>query len=144
MSWNCNICIKHRDQKDMVYQNEFLYVSYYLPHPDGSDNYLGYYFIESKRHFKGLYDATEEEAIAFSLMQRKLALALKSVPEIDHVYFFVIGEGIDHFHIHLVGKYKDTPREYYGPRVDEWPEAPRGAREDVMELNRRVREYLQG
>ena len=143
MNQICSICNKHREQKDMVYQNEFLYVSHYLPHPDREDNYLGYYFIESKRHFKGIYDATKEEAIALGLMQRRLALAIKSIPEIDHVYSFVIGEGVDHFHIHMIGKYRNTPREYCGPRIDDWPEAPRGDRQDVLELNRRVKDYLQ-
>ena len=91
-----------------------------------SENYLGYYMIESRRHFKGFYEATEDEAKALGLAQRALSKAIKKALDCEHVYFFVLGDGVPHLHIHVIAKYHDAPREYWGPKVDEWPDAPRG------------------
>ena len=138
----CLICKKHEDNIDAVYQNDILYVSHYVPRPDGDDNYLGYYFIETKRHFKGMYDATDEEMSAIGIVLKNVSKALMTVPNIEHVYSFVIGEGIDHFHIHVVGRYKNTPKEYYGPRVDDWPNSPRGNMNEIIKLNKQIQSHL--
>ncbi len=49
-----------------------------------------------------------------------------------------------HIHVWVVPRYPGTPREYWGMRVDEWPEAPRGGAEEVAALCERVRAYLRG
>ncbi len=138
----CFICKKHEDNKDIVFQNDILYVSHYIPHPDSDDNYLGYYFIETKRHFKGMYNATDEEMYAIGIMLKNISKALMTLPNMEHVYSFVIGEGIEHFHIHIVGRYKNTPKEYFGPQVDEWPNAPRGNTYEITKLNEHIQSDL--
>ena len=106
---NCLICEKHNDNTEAVYQDEILFVSHYIPYPDRVNNYLGYYFIETKRHFKGMYNATDEEMSALGIMLKNISKALMTIPEIEHVYSFIIGERIDHLHVHL-----NTPEKYYG------------------------------
>jgi hypothetical protein len=34
------------------------------------------------------------------------------------------------------------PREYWGPKVDEWPDAPRGGEAEIAPVADRLREYL--
>lgn len=138
----CLICKKHVVNIGAVYQDELLYVSHYIPYPDKDDNYLGYYFIESKRHFKGMYNATNEEMSEIGIMLKNISKALMTVPNIEQVYSFIIGEGIDHFHIHVIGRYKNTPREYYGSRVDDWPDAPRGNINEITMLNEHIKSKL--
>jgi diadenosine tetraphosphate (Ap4A) HIT family hydrolase len=138
----CSICKKHKDNIRTVFQNDILYVSHYIPHPDKDDNYLGYYFVETKRHFKGMYDATDEEMSAIGIMQKNISKALMTVPNIEHVYSFIIGDNVDHFHIHIIGRYKNAPREYFGPRVDDWPEAPRGKINEIAKLDEQIRSQL--
>lgn len=135
---DCLICDKHRINTFEIYRNDYLVVNHYVPHPDDTDNYLGYYMIESHRHFKGFYDATEDEASAFGKAQRALAKALKKALDCEHVYFFILGDGISHLHIHTVAKYKGTPRKFWGPRVDDWPDAPRGGKDEVLKTNKEV------
>jgi len=60
-----------------------------LRHPDSSDNYLGYYMVESIRHFRGMYDATDEEMAAIGKMLRVLSKSLMEILDAAHVYAFV-------------------------------------------------------
>lgn len=139
---DCLICKKHKENRGAVFQNDLIYVSHYIPDPDKADNYLGYYFIEVKRHIKGVYDASDEEMTAIGLMIKKLGKALMTIPNMEHVYSFIIGEGVDHLHVHVIGRHKDAPREYWGPKVDEWPEAPRGNADAIRDLNYKIQNEL--
>lgn len=138
----CMICEKHEKQVAPIFQDDLLYVSHRTPKFGEDEVYLGYYFIEPKRHFRGMYDATDEEMAALGIMMRRLSRAMLSIPNMEHVYSFMIGEGLDHFHIHIVGRYKDTPREYYGPQVDEWKEAY-GNIAAVDQINQLIRQQLE-
>ena len=46
--------------------------------------------------------------------------------EIEHVYTWVFGDAVEHMHVWIMPRYIDTPREYWGTRVTEWPDAPIG------------------
>lgn len=138
----CFICEKHNNGTDIVFQDSLVSVSHLVRHLDKSDNYLGYYMVESIRHFRGMYDATEEEMVAIGKMLKVLSNALMNVLDAAHVYAFIIGEGLNHFHVHVVARYKDAPREYWGPSVDEWPNAPRGTLQDIKNLNEKIRNEI--
>jgi membrane protease YdiL (CAAX protease family) len=55
----------------------------------------------------------------------------------------IIAEGVSHVHVHVIGRYPGAPREYWGPRVDEWPEALRGAEIKIVQVAARLRRFLQ-
>jgi histidine triad (HIT) family protein len=58
------------------------------------------------------------------------------------VYAEVIGDAVPHLHIHLTARYTDTPREYWWPRVKEWPDARRGGIPEIEALVGELRAYL--
>lgn len=138
----CYICEKHKNSADIVFQDSVVSVSHMVRHSDDSDNYMGYYMVESMRHFCGMYDATAEEMSAIGKMLNVLSKAMMNILDAAHIYAFVIGEGLNHFHIHVVARYKDAPREYWGSSVDEWPEAPRGTIQDIRNLNEKIRDEI--
>ena len=139
---NCIICKKHKENIDVVYKDDLIYISHYIKHPEDTGNYLGYYMIESIRHFTGLENVSDIEMEMLGKAQRSLSKALKNVLDVERVYAFVIGEGVDHFHIHVVGRHKNAPRNYWGPSVDDWPEAPRGDINKIRELNDSIKKEL--
>ena len=139
---NCIICKKHKENLDVVYKDDLIYISHYIKHPEDTGNYLGYYMIESIRHFTGLENVSDIEMEMLGKAQRSLSKALKNVLDVERVYAFVIGEGVDHFHIHVVGRYRNAPRNYWGPSVDDWPEAPRGDINKIRELNDSIKKEL--
>ena len=142
MKETCIICTKQAHSPDLVWQDDLISVSNMVRAPEGSNNYLGYYMLETRRHIKGLYDANEAELTALGCMLGRLSRAMKSVLAAEHVYAFFIGEGVDHLHAHVVARYPGAPRSYWGPAVDEWPEAPRGTLEDIRALDAQIRAAL--
>jgi len=61
------------------------------------------------------------------------------VAEAEHVYSFVFGDGLAHLHVVLAPRYAGTPREYWGVRLREWPDAPRVGEDEMWSLVARLR-----
>jgi histidine triad (HIT) family protein len=60
----------------------------------------------------------------------------------EHVYSFVLGDGLAHLHVVLAPRYAGTPREYWGVRLREWPDAPRVGEDEMRSLVLRLRAYM--
>lgn len=143
----CFICRKHQDTTSIpggaIYEDDLLYAGHIQIQPDAESAYLGYLMLETKRHAPSLADLDVNEAATVGVLAARLAQALKATEGADHVYAFVLGDGVDHFHMHLVPRYPGTPRDYYGPRIDEWPEAPRGGPAEIAALCERLRNWFE-
>lgn len=143
---DCFICRKHRGEVSIpggaIYEDDLLYVGH-AQVPEGQTTvYLGYLMVEPKRHVPGLADLMDLEAQALGLIVARLSRALKTSEKVEHVYAFVLGDLVPHLHIHVVPRYPGAPREYWGVRVDEWPDAPRGGAQEMTALCVRLRETL--
>jgi histidine triad (HIT) family protein len=115
-------------------------LAHVLPDAPGTAGrvYLGHLIVEPRRHVQGLADLTVDEAAALGQWAARGARALQA----EHVYSSVVGHRIDHLHLHLVPRYAGTPREYWWPRLDEWPEAPVGGQPEVTRLVDDIRARL--
>lgn len=139
----CLICRKHAGAISVpggaIYTDDLLYVGHVQP---AETAYLGHLLIETKRHVATLDGLDVNEAATVGVLAARLAQALKATEGADHVYAFVLGDAVPHFHLHIVPRYPGTPHDYYGPRVDDWPEAPRGGPDEIAALCARVRRWL--
>jgi diadenosine tetraphosphate (Ap4A) HIT family hydrolase len=142
----CFICRKHRGEillpGGAIAQDDIVYVGHAQIRDDQSTAYLGYLMVEPKRHVPGLEELRDDEAQALGLWVAHASRALVAVVGADHVYAFAIGDHVPHVHIHVVARYPGAPPEYRGPRVDEWPEAPRGSPAEIEALCARLRDWL--
>jgi histidine triad (HIT) family protein len=120
----CSICARI-ESGDPFYADERVVVEHLAPGVDGTA-YLGYLFVETRRHVAELAQLEPEEAAAVGRAAAGVAHALRERAGAEHVYAAVIGHHLDHFHLHLIARHPGTPREYWWTRVDEWPDAPRG------------------
>ncbi|GCE12477.1 HIT family protein [Tengunoibacter tsumagoiensis] len=140
----CFICWKHRGDITLpggvLYEDDLVSVG----HMWGGEGpaYLGYLMVELKRHVPGLADQTDEEAQALGVLVARLSRALKASEGAEHIYLFVFGDHVPHLHMHLVPRYPGTPQAYWGTRVDEWPDAPRGDASVVEVVCERLRQWL--
>jgi histidine triad (HIT) family protein len=134
---DCRICADHAEMGPTVLVAEEHVVVKHLQAPA----YLGYLFVESRRHVAEFGDLEPDEAAAVGRAAARWSRALQAVTSAEHVYAAVIGHGIAHFHLHLIPRYPGTPHEYWWTRVDEWPGAPRGGEPEILELLERLREY---
>ena len=82
--------------------------------------YLGYIFVEPRRHVPELGDLTAQEAASFGRVTAIASAGLRDATRADHIYAAVIGHGIEHLHLHLIARYPGTPRE----RRDAHPRPP--------------------
>lgn len=73
-------------------------------------------------------------------MQTRLSRALVGIGA-EHVYALVLGHHVAHLHLHLLPRYPNTPREYWWPRIDEWP-AAQGDEAEVSATCDRIRQHL--
>lgn len=144
---DCYICRKHRGDTDTpgspIYEDGLLYAGHADFRGGEQTAYLGYLMVEPKRHVRGLAALNDEEAQGLGLLVARLSRALQESEGAEHVYAFVLGHSGSHLHVHLVARYPGAPREYWGMRVDEWPDAPRGDAAAVAALCGRLRRHLQ-
>lgn len=142
---DCFVCDKHAQGSSVpggiIYEDDLMYVGHILP-PELLDVYLGYVMIEPKRHLGGLGELTGNEAAAVGVLINKVARALNDGEGAVHIYSFVMGDHVPHLHVHLVPRYPSTPREYWGVRVSEWPDAPRGGVDEIDAVCSRLRAAL--
>ena len=143
----CLVCRKHRGQVTVaggtIYEDTLIFVSHAQLWGDETKHYLGHLFIEPKRHVAELADLTEQEGQLIGLFVTRTAQALMNTEKVEHVYSFVIGDGMPHVHVHVIGRYPGAPREYWGPRVDEWPGAPQGDEGGIEQVSQRIRQYFE-
>jgi histidine triad (HIT) family protein len=143
---DCLVCRKHRGETPLyggiIFQTDQILISHAQPFGNETDHYLGHLFIETRRHVAELADLTMEEAAALGVLTTRLARALIAVENIVHVYAFTIVDGAPHMHVHVIGRYANAPRDYWGPKVDEWPLAPRGGEAEITQFADRIRSLL--
>ena len=149
MSEKCFICQKHSGEISVpggaVYEDDLVFVGHRFPFPPGTppeNVYLGYFFVEPKRHVDSLADLTEAEAKQIGWITTRLGSALKTSEQAEHIYLFVLGQHGRHLHYHVVPRYQNTPRDYWGIHVDEWPDAPRGNGHDIEAVCTRIRNQM--
>ena len=144
---SCFVCDKHAlgDEVEggVIWSDALVYAGHC--HLLGArDIALGWLIVEPKRHVAGLGDLTEDEAAAVGVLVSRLARALVELEGAEHVYSFVLGDGLaaGHLHVHVMPRYPGTPREFWQKRVVEWPDGPRGDAEATLAVSRRMADYL--
>lgn len=142
MSGECPICEKHRGRGPLVGERvwEDEHVLAYHARRDTVDGYLGYLFVETRRHVPSLASLTDDEAHALATARSRLARALEAAGA-EHVYSFVF-DHLPHHHEHVVARHPGAPEEFRGVRVTDWPDAPRGDDDAVVAYCERLRKLL--
>jgi histidine triad (HIT) family protein len=144
-SVDCFVCAKHALGDSalggVLFEDELVYAGHACP-PSGPPAYRGYLVAEPKRHVAGLDDLTNEEAADLGRLVSRLARALRDVAGAEHVYSFVLGDGLRHLHIVLAPRYPGTPRQYWGVRLREWSDAPRVDDREMRTLVARLKAHV--
>lgn len=143
---DCVVCRKHKGEVaapgGVIFENELIFISHAQLWGNEKEHYLGHLFVEPKRHVAEVADLTDDEAQMIGLCTTRAARALMHTESMEHIYTFVIGDSVPHVHVHVIGRYPGAPREYWGPKVDEWPDAPKGAEREIEPVAARVRAFF--
>ncbi len=126
-----------------VYEDADLLIKH-LPIDETGSAYLGYLILETRRNARDLGDLTDNEAQKVGLWMSRLSRNLRTVLGADHVYAFVLGDHVPQFHVHIIARHSGTPVEFYGTRIADWPDAPRGNEASIGDLVAKLRQRLTG
>ena len=83
----------------------------------------GWLVLTSERHARAWYDLTPEEAAALGPFARGVMRAQLNVLGAEHVYALALGDVLQHFHLHLVPRFVNTPNHHRGRAAFDAPAA---------------------
>lgn len=141
----CTICKKHRDfelftGKPIAELGEMV-VSHF-PVIDGAPVTKGRLLIEPRRHITGDMELTEDESKSLGLLiNRSMNLLIRKLGA-EHVYVFRINDVVAHFHFHVIARFPNTPKEYWGYKITEWPDDTKLDLEGVKKLSSELSSLL--
>jgi diadenosine tetraphosphate (Ap4A) HIT family hydrolase len=115
------VCEKHHDFEPIAELDGF-YVSHF-PIISGEPATRGHLLIEAKRHIIDPVDLSDDEAKALGvLIRNSIRMLIKGIGA-EHAYVFRLNDRVPHFHVHIVPRFSNTPKEYWGHKITEWPGA---------------------
>ena len=143
----CLICAKHLGVGPLVgpavWADDQLVVTHRPVDVDGTA-FLGYLFVESRRHVAALDELTDAEAEAIGRTVRRAAHGLRTELGAEFIFSAVVGRAVAHFHQHVFVRHPGTPDELDWQAGTGWPGAPRGRLPELIDLCARLRPYLAG
>lgn len=80
---------------------------------------LGWVVLTTERHARALYELDEAEAGAVGRIAARVMRLQREVLGAEHAYAFAIGDLLQHFHLHLVPRFADTPEHLRGRKCFE-------------------------
>lgn len=125
----------------MLFEDDLVYVGH-IHALDGPTAYRGYLMAEPKRHAPALGDPTDEEAAAMGRATNRIARLQRDVLDAEHGYSFVYGDGVPHLHVHLAPRYPGTSDNYWGHRLQRWPDAPTVTPDEMRDRTGALRSAL--
>jgi ATP adenylyltransferase len=143
---DCVICQKHRSEGPLaggvqVWADDHVLV-YHASPDDSGTAFLGHVFVETRDHVAYLDQLSVSLSAAIAEARRRVAIALRSELNAEHVFAAVIGARVPHFHEHVVVRHPGTPTSLSWHASEEWEGAPRGGVADIEELAARLRPYF--
>ena len=121
---DCIICKKHANfdlyTGNPVAELGGMVVSHF-PVINGAPANKGHFLIEAQRHVVDTGDLTDEESKSLGFLISKSIKVLTSGLGAEHAYAFRINDLVPHFHFHIIARYPNTPKEFWGHKISDWP-----------------------
>lgn len=138
MNSECKVCQKHQNLsaytgRPLLDKGGFL-LTHFPSIPDEAAA-KGHLLLESKRHLKELSDMNNEEASHLGPIIKAGSEALKKVLRAQHVYVFRINDKVEHLHFHLIPRYEETPKDYWGLKITQWPQRETLNLKEIQDLS---------
>ncbi len=94
----------------------------------------GHCLVIPKKHYRWVWDIVEE----YSVVVNKIANALKKAFSIDYVQSIVMGDEVDHAHIHLIPRFPDD-----GHRgLVDFGKVKEISEEEMKEIAEKIKKFL--
>jgi histidine triad (HIT) family protein len=142
----CKICDKHKRHEKKA-SPDFIaerggWRLFHYPQEPGERVIRGHLLLETDRHIEDLAELTEEEAAAMGTFVRDIVGVQRGHLEAEHVYMFRINDKVPHLHVHLIPRYKLTPKQFWGTNITNWSEGPRVGVDSAKVLVEKLRTLI--
>ncbi len=143
---SCFVCEKHQNididlQLFFSGYDEFV-VSHAPDKTQDAKNFIGALIVEPKKHIKNWVELSESESAKLGTLLKRVNECLYKHPKVEHVYTWVFGDAVDHFHIWVVPRYIGTEKAYWGVRFADSPNAPLGGLPQMKEFLGELKELV--
>lgn len=137
----CSICSKHKDLAKftgpIIREIGGLVLTHFPDVPDEKAT-QGHLIVEPERHITDYSEMNAGEAAALGIMIQEGSRLIREHTEAEHVYLFRINDKVAHLHFHLVPRYPDTPREFWGPNIMKYSDSPKLKLPEIVQLVKRM------
>lgn len=144
MSTDCIICRKHQDidryTGGVIAEKSGLILAHF-PFLEGEKAAKGHLIIEPRRHIVDFHEMTDEEASSLGALVQRGSRAIQKALGAEHVYLYRINDKVQHLHFHLIPRYPETPREYWGLKIGEWPAREILNLEQIKDVSLRLKAF---
>ncbi len=144
---DCFVCTKHKTLPPNLALSFEAYGDFVVAHaPDRTKdgtNLIGSLIIEPRTHVQNWSELGPNQAAQLGALIGEVTGLLYAHPQIEHVYTWVFGDAVAHLHIWLMPRYKGTPKEYWGTKVTEWPNAPKGGHLEMAQFISKLKDLHQ-
>ncbi len=141
----CQVCQKHKTYETLpggvIFENSDTFIAHFPLIPEQKAHY-GHLILEFKRHITQPSQLSEAEALELGRWTPRVCQALEKALGAVHVYVLRIGDVTPHLHYHFVPRYKDAPRESWGPLHHNWPTGPKANESDMEQITLKLKDFL--
>lgn len=138
----CFICQKQKNPRDFfgeIIAADGGLVLTHFPKMGDENPTRGHLLIEPERHICDFSELSDNETRALGGLIKNGVSVIKTELGAEHVYMFRINDKVAHLHIHLVPRYEGTPKEFWGPKIMEWPERKTVPLEEVYLIAKKLK-----
>lgn len=134
----CMICEKHRDLRSFTGEpiaERDGWLLTHFPFLETEKAVKGRLVLETRRHITEFDELDEKEAAALGSLIQVGTKVLKTFLKAQHVYVFRINDKVPHLHFHLIPRFNETPKEYWGLKITDWPDSEALSLTQIVKLS---------
>ena len=109
---NCVICDQNKREDESTLEVIWGSLSWVLRHDSAPSPISGWLTLQPRRCVQGVSKLTEQEALEFGAISRKIARGMEISLGVPKVYSISFGESVSHLHTHFIPRYLDMAPEY--------------------------------
>lgn len=139
---DCFVCEKHSKLSQytgpVILEKGGLTLTHFPDIPDEKAT-KGHLIIEPKRHICDLSEMNEAEADALGPIIREGSARIKEHTGAEHVYLYRINDKVPHLHFHLIPRYPNTSKEFWGLNIMKYEGSPKIKLPEIRVLCERMK-----
>lgn len=139
---DCFICSKQRNLSEftgpVIRERGGLRLTHFPDIPDEKAT-RGHLLLEPVRHITDLGEMNTAEQEALGSLIAEGSRLIREHTGAEHVYLYRINDKVPHLHFHLIPRYPNTPREFWGLKITAYEGSPKIKLPEIRALSEKMK-----